>query len=352
MKPRKSVEMGSAVLWYNLCEPPWRLQLLGLRVVFVWIVTVLLAGCIVVPLPEHTLLGGRGSISEKDRAFLEAGKTTREDVLLQLGEPDLVLSQERSMVYYWQVSHGYFFVGGPGSSAAGPIAKDYLLMLEFDHAGCLARYERCGSVWQTAQAKINAWAGPNAEWSEKRGRDVLVIDPLPETAVRPTATDASSQSVPFTLGEFRSRNNKSGQDLRVGQVKEFGVVKADIMVTRPVIDLVRSAVIGQLEAAGHRLVVQNGDVRIHCEITDFSATSSLGLTTGDAVGSLDVLLEARRKEVAVTRRYQIRQTESRVFGYHSQDTFEKVMRACLEELQRQMAADHELMGFFRSSVTN
>jgi len=340
------------MLWGRFRESPWRLQLTCLRVVLVWIVLVLLAGCIVVPLPEHALLGGRGAISEQDSASLGVGETIREFVLLTFGEPDLVLNQQNIFIYHWQVSQGYFLVGGYGAGAAGPIAKDYLLMLEFDQEGRLSRFERFGSVWQTAQAKINAWAGPNVEWSEKRGRDVLVIDPLPETAVRPTATDASSQSVPFTLGEFRSRNNKSGQDLRVGQVKEFGVVKADIMVTRPVIDLVRSAVIGQLEAAGHRLVVQNGDVRIHCEITDFSATSSLGLTTGDAVGSLDILLEAQRKGATVTRRYQIRQTESRVFGYHSQDTFEKVMRACLEELQRQMAADHELMGFFRSSVTN
>lgn len=339
------------VLWGNLRRPSWRLQLNCLHVVLVWIVMVLLAGCIVVPLPEHALLRGRGSISEKDIAFFGVGETTREDVLLQLGEPDLVLSQERSMVYYWQVSHGYFFVGGYGSGAAGPIAKDYLLMLEFDHAGYLDRFEMCGSVWQTAQAKINAWIGPNAEWSEKRGRDILVIDPLPETAVRPTVTDSPRQYVPFTTGEFRSRNNKSGQDLLIGQVKEFGVVKADIMLTRPVIDIVRSAVIGQLESAGHRLVVQNGDVRVDCEIADFSATAQIGLITGDAVGSLDVLLEARRKGATVTRRYQVRQTESRVFGYHSQDTFEKVMRACLEEMQRQIAADHELMAFFCSPVT-
>lgn len=91
-----------------------------------------LTGCVVIPTPEHTLLEGRGKIEEADMAFLERAKTTREDVLLRFGEPDLILNQDRILVYHWAVSHGYWFVGAYYTGAGGPIPKDYLFMLEFD----------------------------------------------------------------------------------------------------------------------------------------------------------------------------------------------------------------------------
>lgn len=116
-----------------------------------------LTGCVIIPTPEHTLLEGRGKIEESDMVFLENAKTTREEVLLRFGEPDLVLDKDRILVYHWAVSHGYWFVGAYYTGAGGPIPKDYLFMLEFDEEGMLKRYDRSGRIWASAQARIDKW---------------------------------------------------------------------------------------------------------------------------------------------------------------------------------------------------
>ena len=69
------------------------------------------AGCLIIPTPKHTLLEGRGKIEESDMVFLENARTTREEVLLRFGEPDLILDHDRVLAYHWAVSHGYWFVG-------------------------------------------------------------------------------------------------------------------------------------------------------------------------------------------------------------------------------------------------
>ena len=89
--------------------------------------------------------------------FLESTKTTREDVLLRFGEPDLILNQDRILIYHWTVSHGYWFAGGGYSAVGGPIPKDYLIMLEFDEQGHLKKYERTGSILTSPQARIDKW---------------------------------------------------------------------------------------------------------------------------------------------------------------------------------------------------
>ncbi len=121
------------------------------------------AGCIVIPIPtpEHGLLEGRGEIAESDISFLKEGETTREEVVLRFGEPDLVLHDQRILVYHWEVVHGYVYVavGGPGGAAGDeePIPKTYLIMLEFDEKGRLKRFERSGSIWRGAETRINEW---------------------------------------------------------------------------------------------------------------------------------------------------------------------------------------------------
>ena len=86
------------------------------------IVLAAFAGCVVIPMPEHALLEGRGEIDESDIAFLEEGKTTREDVLLRFGEPDVVLRDQRILAYHWEVSKGIWLLVGAGPYGAGGAA--------------------------------------------------------------------------------------------------------------------------------------------------------------------------------------------------------------------------------------
>ncbi len=117
-----------------------------------YVALVSLSGCVL--LPEHGLLAGRGKIDEADIAFLKIGVTTREDVVLRFGEPDIVLHDQQILAYYWAVSLGYFFtyVGD------GTFWRNYLFMLEFGDEGRLKRAEiNSYSDWWTWNAMLGKW---------------------------------------------------------------------------------------------------------------------------------------------------------------------------------------------------
>ena len=119
------------------------------------------------------------------------------------------------------------------------------------------------------------------------------------------------------------------------------MIVADLRTSRPFIDLMRSAITAQMEAAGHRLVDQNPDITLTGDITEFGVTAPYSLSSWDAVGSLDITVKVHSSRTAgdpLIRRYQARHVSKRVFG-PSREDFEQVMRACLEDMQRQMATD-------------
>jgi hypothetical protein len=109
------------------------------------------SGCI--PLPEHGLLAGRGKIDEADIAFLKIGVTTREEVVLRFGEPDIVLFDQRIMAYSWTVSVGIY----GGQYSAGDIPRDHIFMLEFDNEGRLSRAEMNSSGWVGRLTMLEKW---------------------------------------------------------------------------------------------------------------------------------------------------------------------------------------------------
>ena len=311
------------------------------------------AGCVVIPTPEHTLLEGRGKIEEVDMAFLEKARTTREDVLLRFGEPDLVLDCDRILVYHWAVSHGYWFIGAGYSGAGGPIPKDYLFMLEFDEVGFLKRSERTGSIWTSAQARIDKWTPPGTEKTRSVSRETFMIDPAPQAHAKPARSDVPGMPVRFRMGEFCYRGADSGSINLIGhKVAAFGVIVADVRTYRPFIDTVRSAITAQLETAGHHLVDRDPEVIITGDLEKFGVTTSVSLSSWDAIGSLDITVKihsSSNPHDLLIRRYQLKHVSKTILGPSKKD-FEQVMRACLEDMQKQMASDAELAEMLRSET--
>jgi len=295
----------------------------------------------VIPTPEHTLLEGRGKIEESDMVFLESTKTTREDILLRFGEPDLILNQDRILIYHWTVSHGYWFAGGGYSAVGGPIPKDYLIMLEFDEQGHLKKYERTGSILTSPQARIDKWTPHGIDNLSHMNREIFLIDPIPRL-FRP---ETPASPVSFRMGEFHPLVNGFHGDNLIGhKIAAFGVIIADVRTCRPVIETVRSAVIAQLENVGHRLVDQDEDVIITGDLEEFGVNTSISLSSWSAVGSLDITLKfcfSSSPQDLIIRRYQSSHVSKTILG-PSKDDFEQVMRACLEDMQQQMATDAEL----------
>ena len=300
-----------------------------------------LMGCVIIPTPEHGLLEGRGKIEATDLAFLEKGKTAREEVLLRFGEPDLILDHGRVLIYHWVVSHGYWFVGGGYSGGGGPIPKNYSLIIEFDEQGLLKDFESTGSIWTSTQSRLDKWTSPEAK---KTNREILLVDPTPQARRLSAGAERLCAPIRFKLGEFRVLEGEPSHPCLAGhKIAAFGVIVADVLTHRPLVDTMRNAIGDQLEAAGCRLVVQDPDVILTGDIAEFGVTTSLSLSSWDAIGALDIALtvhSASTLRILLIRRYRSQQASKTFLGTSAQD-FEQVMRACLEDVQRQITADAE-----------
>ncbi len=95
------------------------------------VVALLLAGCLIIP-TDYTAPTSRHNVTADTAAKLQPGVTTKEEVLLQLGEPDVASSDERQLGYRWTMVRAIWFVGGYGGGAGGTVTKSSLLQLSFD----------------------------------------------------------------------------------------------------------------------------------------------------------------------------------------------------------------------------
>lgn len=114
------------------------------------LISALGAGCVIIPTKEYVTGPTRGRIEQETLASIRDGATTREEVLVRLGEPDVVMRNERLFAYHWVTSTGYLFVapvpggpyGGGGGGYEGPLWQTrYLALVEFDEQGIVKRHE-------------------------------------------------------------------------------------------------------------------------------------------------------------------------------------------------------------------
>lgn len=117
------------------------------------------SACIVIPTPEHRIQGRVPCDSDKT-TFMVKDTTSKEEVLLKLGEPDLVLNQERLFVYRWEMVAAYFAVGGYGAGAVGPIQKTNFLIIEFNDKNAVTRHEVRESVFTSRTPPVDAFKSP------------------------------------------------------------------------------------------------------------------------------------------------------------------------------------------------
>lgn len=97
--------------------------------------------------PEHhggESGGSRGEIPDKSLAFMQTGVTTRADVMLALGEPDIATNNDTWFAYRWvMMTGGWFFVVPAAAPVGGGSAfhKTHALLIEFDAQGVVQRFE-------------------------------------------------------------------------------------------------------------------------------------------------------------------------------------------------------------------
>lgn len=324
------------------------------RLVLASIILIVFAGCAIIPTPEHSLIEGRGKINKSDIAFLTVSKTTKEDVLLRFGEPDMVLHDQRVLIYHWKVIHGYWIVAAPcpGCGNLGPILKNYSVMLEFDEQGHLKRFKRSGSIWSDTLDRVGKWTSSESNKPIRSNgllRRNIFIDPMPSTCARTFAHDFKSRPTRFRIGEFLDNRAYPQIANFIGYI-EFPYY-VDIRTCRPADVMVRAAVTNQLQAMQNKLVIKDADVTITGNIKDFEVTTSWHYPKCVVSGVLDVILEVKPPSGTNLKnicRYKakIEHVSTNIFGWtgnnFKSDDYEQVMRACLEDMQRQIASDAKL----------
>ena len=135
-------------------------------------------GCVVIPVPtaEDRVLAGT-PVRPEQLAFLTPGTTTRDDVARHVGQPNVIWEDARVHVYLWDMRQGILFwaVGGmAGGTTTGnvgmtDIPKHYLLLLQFDDAGRLLRFERTSRPLNQPLADfLTEWAASSSTRSPDR----------------------------------------------------------------------------------------------------------------------------------------------------------------------------------------
>ena len=96
------------------------------------------AGCLIIPV-DYYQTGSRHNLNPQTEASLRVGETTKEEVLLLLGEPDLVSDDGQELGYAWTKVKALVFIaagsagGGVGGGAAsGELERSYVLSVSFD----------------------------------------------------------------------------------------------------------------------------------------------------------------------------------------------------------------------------
>ncbi|MFQ5989516.1 MAG: hypothetical protein ACE5K9_06345 [Candidatus Methylomirabilales bacterium] len=106
------------------------------------IMILLCVGCVSIT-PEHAIGPfSRQPIEKESLGFLEIGSTTREEVLLHLGDPDYARDNERIFVYHWTTMSGKE-IGWVGyrEPSKYETRKKYQVIIGFDQTGIVNIYE-------------------------------------------------------------------------------------------------------------------------------------------------------------------------------------------------------------------
>lgn len=90
-----------------------------------------LAGCIIIPTDYHTAWSRHNITLETTNAF-QIGLTTREEILLGLGEPDFASEDGQRFGYMWSKVKVLLIIASTGPGSVAEFARSYLIEFSFD----------------------------------------------------------------------------------------------------------------------------------------------------------------------------------------------------------------------------
>jgi hypothetical protein len=120
-----------------------------------------------------------------------------------------------------------------------------------------------------------------------------------------------------------------------------------IATTRPVADIVREALVVELEKNGHASVTDDGDVQVAADVEEFWLDSAGRDAKTHYVGRVALALavrDARSGATLLTRRYA--GIHRRYAAADDRDAWRRVMETALTRLLRDIATDPDLVRAF------
>lgn len=115
------------------------------RMALLFIAVLSQVGCMLLLPTQEEVLAGM-PVKDEQLLFLACNVTTKSDVTMRLGSPDVIWEDARLFAYNWVVRQGILVwaVGGGYSGAAGmmDIPKRYMLLIQFDGQDRVQRFER------------------------------------------------------------------------------------------------------------------------------------------------------------------------------------------------------------------
>ena len=104
----------------NPAKTVWRLaKTLGLATGL----AILTSGCLIIPTPHFDSGRTRSRFDKRSLGQIEPGVTSREQVLVQFGEPDAVSSDRRKIAYRSEKVVAYWFAAGGYQASGGTLTK-------------------------------------------------------------------------------------------------------------------------------------------------------------------------------------------------------------------------------------
>jgi hypothetical protein len=125
--------------------------------------------CCVFPAPPLTNIFSRGPIDDETLSFIQVGITTKEDVLLKLGNPTFCSKNDDSLEYCWPRFYGGLILASKDTAGTLGIGKTDCVSVEFDEHGILKKYEVKRNVELQAE---NATGKPIQCFSKDKQPDV------------------------------------------------------------------------------------------------------------------------------------------------------------------------------------
>jgi|SRR5712671_6604896 len=108
---------------------------------FTLLLAICAAGCVIIPVPPYNTGDARRNVSKHTPEQFEPGKTTMEDVITKLGEPDVVSSDEGKLGYRSEKVVAFVIIYEVGG---GPVIHNKYYVFDFDGQGRLQTIKPIG----------------------------------------------------------------------------------------------------------------------------------------------------------------------------------------------------------------